>query len=454
MIGKWWAAAVLVLCVTGGTAVPARAQVPAAAPVPSGALSGQVPASPARQLTARQSAAEAIAQDAGEYARTYDVSLAQARARLLAQEQTVPVTDAIAIELADRLAGIAIEHRPAYRIVVLLTGDAPVPDRVVVAGGMTVPVVFRTGAAVTRGALELALASHQAELAAAVAHPPGMGIDLATGELVVIVNPSDADREGVTALTDRLTAIAGVPVRVRTDRVVSANMAAEGGARVVGIDPADGRRYACTTGFVVTDGARTAIATAAHCPDELSYVSPAGERQVLPFVGQWGWGYQDVQVNASDLALQPFFFADTGKTVSRAVAGRRALTSTRAGDVVCHRGERTGYSCAAVELVSFAPAGQLCGGACLPTWVTVAGPRCQGGDSGAPVFLGNRAFGLVKGGSYRSDRSCAFYFYMSTDYLPTGWRLLEEEPAAPITPAAPPAPTPLPFYPAQAPTRG
>lgn len=453
MIGKWWAAA-LVVGLTGAGALPARAQAPASTPVISGALPGQVPASPVRQLTVRQSAAAAIAQDAGEYARSYDVSLAEARARLLAQEETVPVTDAIAIELADRLAGIAIEHRPTFRIVVLLTGDAPVPARTVLAGGMTVPIVFRTGAAVTRGALELALASHQAELAAAVAHPPGMGIDLSTGELVVIVNPSDADREGVAALTDRLSAIAGVPVRVRTDRVVSANMAAEGGARVVGIDPADGRRYACTTGFVVSDGERTAIATAAHCPDELSYVGPAGERQVLPFVGQWGWGYQDVQINASDLALAPSFFADTGKTVSRAVVGRRALTSTRAGDMVCHRGERTGYSCAAVELVSFAPAGQLCGGACLPTWVTVVGPRCQGGDSGAPVFLGNRAFGLVKGGSYRSDRSCAFYFYMSTDYLPTGWRLLEEEPATPITPAAPPAPTPPPFYPAPAPTRG
>ncbi|NTS63546.1 hypothetical protein HRV97_00045 [Sphingomonas sp. HHU CXW] len=445
--------AMVVALWTAAAPIASAAQVagapPASAVAPSPTASPTSPPSPSAILSpARQSASDAIAQDAGEYARAYDVTLAEARARLLAQEETVAVTDAIAIELADRLAGIAIEHRPAYRIVVLLTGDAPVPARVVMAGGMTVPIVFRTGAAATRGALELALASHQAKLAAAVAHPPGMGIDLSSGELVVIVNPSDADREGVGALTSRLSGIAGVPVRVRIDRVVaSANMAAEGGARVVGVNPGDGRRYACTTGFVVTDGARTGIATAAHCPDELSYVGPNGERQALPFVGQWGWGYQDVQVNASDVALSPSFFADTAKTVSRGVAGRRALPSTRAGDVVCHRGERTGYSCAPVELVSFAPAGQLCGGACLPTWVTVAGPKCQSGDSGAPVFLGNRAFGLVKGGSYRSDRRCAFYFYMSTDYLPVGWRLLEDASAAPITPAPPPAPAPSPYYP-------
>ncbi|WP_193378571.1 hypothetical protein [Sphingomonas sp. Mn802worker] len=441
-IGRWWRGA-----------LGAVAMVAAASTGDAQVLAAPVQAPPTVAVEAdafppRQSADAAITQDAGEYARLYGVPLTEARARLIAQEETVPVTDRLAIELADRLAGISIEHRPAYRIVVLLTGDAPVPDRSIVAGGIAVPIVFRTGASATRAALELALASHQTELAAAVAHPPGMGIDLATGELVVIVNPSDVDREGVDALTARLTAIAGVPVRVRTDRVVaSADMMAEGGARVVGVDPADGRRYACTTGFVVTDGARTGIATAAHCPDELTYIGPNGEAQALSFVGQWGWGYQDVQVNASAVPLQPAFFADTGKTVSRAVAGRRALSSMRAGDVVCHRGERTGYSCAPVELVSFAPAGQLCGGACLPTWVTVAGPSCQGGDSGAPVFLGTRAFGLVKGGSYRSDRSCAFYFFMSTDYLPTGWRLLKDPTATHVVPAAPPAPAPPPYYP-------
>ncbi|MFK9326040.1 hypothetical protein ACJEKX_23930, partial [Escherichia coli] len=87
--------------------------------------------------------------------------------------------------------------------------------------------------------------------------------------------------------------------------------------------------------------------------------------------------------------------------------------STRAGDFVCHRGERTGYSCALVQLTDFAPAGDLCGGACLPTWVTVAGPTCKGGDSGSPVFSGTTALGVLKGASYRGDGSCVFYFYMS-----------------------------------------
>ena len=179
---------------------------------------------------------------------------------------------------------------------------------------------------------------------------------------------------------------------------------------------------------------RNGVVTAAHCPDTLSYVgkrfSDGGrEEWPLAFVGQWGWGYQDVQVNvatAPDVSYAPLFYADTAKTLARPVATWRYRTSTRAGDFVCHRGERTGYSCAVIAMVDFAPAGDLCGGACLPTWVAVEGPTCKAGDSGAPVFEGSTALGLVKGGTYRRDGTCLFYYYMSTDYLPQGWTLLHQ----------------------------
>jgi hypothetical protein len=216
-------------------------------------------------------------------------------------------------------------------------------------------------------------------------------------------------------------------------------VAVEGGARVVGTSPVDGRRYACTTGFSVTDGVRQGVVTAAHCPDTLSYIDPAGGPAVaLPMIGQWGWGHQDVQVNVTAGSASPYFYADTAKRFVRPVTGQRPRAAARAGDTVCHRGERTGYSCAPVELTDFAPAGDLCGGACLPTWITVAGPTCKNGDSGAPVFAGTTALGVLKGGSYRSDGSCAFWFYMSTDYLPDGWSLIRAEGTAPagFSPAA------------------
>ncbi len=384
---------------------------------PAGAAQTQMP--PPRVQTAQ----EALAQDAAEYARQNQVSLDEAGRRLRAQEESVAATDSIRAAYKHRLAGVSVEHEPAYRIVVLLTGAEPVPDRTVVAGGMEVPIVFRTGARATGVEVVSAWMYHRDRIKAAVGNVSGAGLDQRTGELVLMVKGSDADRYRPGELDSAMERLAGVPVRIRVLDREDRNLSVEGGARVVGIDPADGKRYACTTGFVVANGPRTGIVTAAHCPDSLTYIGPQGTRTELSFDGQWGWRHQDGQVHATPEALRPLFYADTAKTLLRTVTGSRPRASTRAGDFVCRRGETTGYSCGQVELVDYAPPGDLCGGPCDPVWVTVPGPSCKGGDSGAPIFLGTTAFGIVKGGNY-SRGTCNFYYYMSTDYLPTGWGLL------------------------------
>ena len=398
----------------------------------------------------------ALAQDAAEYAKAFDVPADEALRRLTAQAESVAVTDRLAERHRARLAGIAIEHRPVWRIVVHLTGDTPVRPEHVVLGGMVVPIAFETGARATRERVIWAMTYHQQQLRAALRGPPAMGLDPRTGELVVVLSNSSEKRD---ALEARLSRIAGVPVAVRLVERTDVNLADKadksdradkgdradtpaapapvepavpvieaGGARLEGLNPEDNRRYLCTTGFTITDGSRYGIATAAHCLDNLSYIGPKKASVPLDYAGQWGWGYRDVQINLASGTLPPLFFSDTDKKVLRPVTAERTRQGTRAGDFVCHRGERSGYSCALVELTDFAPAGDLCGGACLPTWVTVAGPKCKGGDSGGPVFIGSTAMGILKGASYRRDGGCAFYFYMSVDYLPAGWSLVTAPP--------------------------
>lgn len=369
--------------------------------------------------------AEAMARDAAAFAPTRGLTPDIALAQLRAQEGSVAVTDWIAGRYRDRLAGIAVDHVPDFHVTVLLTGDRPVADAAVRIGTIDVPIRFRTGARATRTRLLAAIDRHQAAIRASLLRPPGLGIDARTGELVVMVGAADATRDPPGVLRDRLAQLTGVPVRVAAIDRPGEDLGIEGGGRVVGINPVDGRRYSCTTGFVVEKAGRSGVVTAAHCPDNVEFVEPGRLAVPLEFAGQWGWGFQDVQVHASPQPLQPVFRAapDQG---ARSVVTWRNRESTRAGDVVCHRGERTGYSCAEVELVDFAPAGDLCGGACRPTWVTVAGPGCKSGDSGGPVFLGSTAFGILKGGSYRADKSCAFYYYMSVDYLPDGWTLMHQ----------------------------
>jgi hypothetical protein len=253
----------------------------------------------------------------------------------------------------------------------------------------------------------------------------GAGYDQRTGEVVLLVTPADAARIGVDAIRARAEQVGGVPVRVVVNALLESDMSVDGGGLVEGLNLLTNRQNRCTSGFVVTNGEINAITTAAHCPDQLTYVDRDGNSSpVLPMIGSWGAAYRDVQINGTADSPRPLFYANRGAGSLRRVETWRNVASTRAGDFVCHFGESSGYSCATVELTDYAPPGDLCGGPCSPTWVTVKGPSCIRGDSGGPVFSGGIAFGIAKGINRDDAGRCLFYYYMSTDYLPPPWRLL------------------------------
>ncbi|MGE5563407.1 MAG: hypothetical protein ACM3ZV_08860 [Bacillota bacterium] len=368
-----------------------------------------------------QTRQQALAQDAAEYAEQFSVTPEEALRRLKAQQDSVRETDAIASEFAERLAGISVEHSPQYRIVVLLTGSEPVADRA--AAG--VPIVFRTGAKATHAQAVAAMRRHLIDFRADLPGARGAGYDQRSGEVVLLITPAEAAQFGADAIRARAERISGVPVRVVVNPLIETNMSVDGGGLVEGVSSITKRRSRCTSGFVVTNGEIHAITTAAHCPDQLTYVEPDGSLSpTLPMIGSWGLGYRDVQINGSANSPEPIFYADRAAGSLREVETWRSVASTRAGDFVCHYGESSGYSCATVELTDYAPPGTLCGGPCSPTWVTVRGPSCIPGDSGGPVFSGNVAFGIAKGINRDDSGQCEFYYYMSTDYLPPPWRLL------------------------------
>jgi len=368
---------------------------------------------------------EALAEDATQYAAHFRVDSGEALRRLKAQQASVAATDAIAREFADRLAGIAIEHAPEFRIVVLLTGSEAVADR----SAAGVPIVFRTGALSTHAQALAAMRKHLIDLRTDLPNARGAGYDQRTGEVVLLVTRADVARFGQDAIRHRAEQIGGVPVRIVINELLESNLGVDGGGRVEGINTLNGRLNVCTTGFVVTDGERSGIATAAHCPDQLRYQDRDGNGFPLDFAGQWGVGYQDVQVNLSAAASEALFFSNRGAGTLRRLVSWRNVASTRAGEFVCHYGESSGYSCATVELTDYAPPGELCGGPCSPTWVTVRGPDCITGDSGGPVFNGGIAFGIAKGVNRTAAGQCLFYYYMSTDYLPAPWRLMVVTPS-------------------------
>jgi len=415
------------------------AWAPAFAQAPVAKVPDKAADTPAAAQPHIQTQIEALMQDGAEYARLYGVPLGQAMRELEAEQDSVAATEALAAEFRERLAGISIAHEGGFRIEVLLTGDEGVAPRTIVAGGMEVPVLFETGAPATREQILAAIVAHQADIRAALHSPPGMGVDPRTGRLVVMVNARDVGPDGTEGLAARFAEIAGVPAEVvvwgdEGGDTISALTAMAGGGRVLGFDPAINHKAVCTSGFVVTDGSRTALSTAAHCPDQLSYIDPEGTEAPLTMIGAWGARYQDVQIHvigtegATFAPPYPGFYADKGKTLLRPVTSWRNRSATRAGDLVCHRGEKTGYSCAEVAYPDYAPPGDLCAGPCEPNWVAVRGPDCKGGDSGGPVFAGTIAFGLVKGDSQSKDGVTALYYYMSIDQLPPGWTVAVSRP--------------------------
>ena len=215
-----------------------------------------------------------------------------------------------------------------------------------------------------------------------------------------------------------------MPVRIVINDLLEQNMGVDGGGRVEGVGSVTGRRNVCTSGFAVTNGRGQGIATAAHCPDELTYHDKDGTTTHTPLRGPGRACLPGRADQHRTGGAQPLFYADRGADSLRAVTTWRNRDSTRAGDFVCHYGESSGYSCAEVELTDYAPPGTLCGGPCCADLGDGTGPSCVPGDSGGPVFSGDVAFGIAKGINRTPSGQCKFYYYMSTEYLPPPWRLM------------------------------
>ena len=116
---------------------------------------------------------------------------------------------------------------------------------------------------------------------------------------MLLVTREDAKRFGIDAIRARAEQVGSVPVRVvdqRAQRNQHERRRRRPGRRA---QPQTNRRNLCTTAFVVTNGETNAITTAAHCPDQLTYVDRDGTTIDLPMIGSWGAAYQDVQINGS-----------------------------------------------------------------------------------------------------------------------------------------------------------
>lgn len=344
----------------------------------------------------------ALARDEAEVARTLGVAADSLSTAL----DLVPLAGALQEYLESSgtpgFGGMFVDLAPTYKITVLSSpgGGATVKDAIVAANlPDLLPFVEVNETPFTESAL-LAAMKEVWNLNPALI--TSLDLDIRTGTLLVTVaTPQDIDvLTSQIAATDAPIPAASVTVEVggTTDDVDS-----YGGLNL------DSPNGGCTSGFSVTPtaGGADGVASAAHCPN--NNVTENGV--TLNFVAQaWG-GSQDAQWFHTPNMPDVNKIKDGGSS-TRNITSRTSRSGMVVGNPVCHYGRTSGYGCGQIYSKNYNPTNQGFDDKTYdPTWIRVS--CCsEPGDSGAPWFYGNSAYGINKG--HTSDGNAIF---MAQNYL-------------------------------------
>lgn len=272
------------------------------------------------------------------------------------------------------LSGVSVEVRTGEVLVRLVAGATSVLD-------FQVPESYQVK--VLEGGKYTArqFADEATRIAAALmslnVHHHGVEYDPRAGEILLLVgNEQDQiDLAGLTEYPFRIEVVEGL--------VGSAN---RGGVRMT----------SCTAGFSVRiPSGNTGLLTAGHCGNTQSYsTAPAGSISYSStYVAGLNSPSADLQWHrlTSHTPVNQFYGSSATTATTRVGTGTAYV-----GQLLCHRGKTTGYSCGGVTSVTHAPPSSwnVCGGsACSANWVRVSGVDLAnlGGDSGGPWFSGGYA---------------------------------------------------------------
>ncbi len=386
---------IILLIVTAGSFLVSKQSV-------ADVLAGPLP--PIQPL----SAASAELMDARAYAAYHRVDVLEARRRLQAENQMSTVVDLLRKGAGKRYAGLWIEHRPSFRMVVRLVGKEPAPEGLKSAlANSPVPVVFQSGAVASQSDLLDKVHSALPILLATFPDMSGTDVDVKTGEVVLTVPAVGKARAAALTKVPALARRLGAAVRIDFIDSPLTDQSVRGGSALTD----------CTSGFVVANSAGTrGFVTAGHCGNTETYTDFDGTVTTSTFQSETFDADQDFQWHTTPQTEVPEFYADL-ITSARVLTGRRLRSSTAVGNTTCHRGATSGYSCGSVQSTTYQPtyAGACNGFTCTSTYISVTGTglTCAGGDSGGPWFNGQTAFGIHKAG----NTPCTLAVYTSTDYL-------------------------------------
>lgn len=329
-----------------------------------------------------------IIEDAKVYAVDIGVDLEEAVRRLKLQSPAGDLNAKLAANESDIFAGSWIQHSPEFKIIVLFTKNGDERLRPYIDGGILADIVeVRT--------VNQTLAELEKIQADAILTVHDLNIPVESG-----INIFDNRVELYVINQARLY-----------DKLANTNKQLPDNVYVVQVDKLSQEETdifaglslsQCTSGFSVeNDSGTKGITTAAHCNNTQSYGGTD-----LPFQGSaYGSSYDFQWHTAPGFTVRNLMFDGT---YNRYVYSTRHRNDQELNEFVCKHGKATGFTCGYIINKSHQPSGMAA------TFIRVHRDNVnlsEGGDSGAPWFSGNTAYGVHIGGI--GDDA----YYMAVNYL-------------------------------------
>ncbi len=320
--------------------------------------------------------------EAQYYSTRFRVPLAEATARLALHEKLADegLEDRLKAAYPSEFAGLYLEHTPQHRLVIRMRGGHwPDVKRHIRTPGLAAIAQMR-GARNSGAKLSKTMAE-----AIRLLDRQGLKADVQIDAMANEVQVLATDPRPVIA------AFAKAPGDFTALRVKKVAALAKPTAIIGGGE----RLSTCTSGFGVRFNGYTGITTAGHCQDTQYWYY---NNQLLPFQSGAYSGSYDIQWHTASghTVTNRIFIGPEYRTITAVVPrASQALQS-----VVCKYGRTTEYTCGTILSNTYRPSGVPNATA---TYVRMGDPnevQAQSGDSGGPVFFGQKAYGSIVGALY------------------------------------------------------
>lgn len=395
-----------------GVAGGASAALPNEAPLVSESHNREVEDHAGPLASEKLTADEVATVDATAYAGDHGTTVVEARERLLQLKTIGDVFAALKARFPSTFAGGWIKHEPALEGVARFKGVVPVDARDVVdacqrdsrCAGASPGSSWTQVPGVTHVALVTVVGGAARSLAELSWFADVVHADIVAQWDTSVVTSYDVSSGGVEVSIEtplHLRDLSDAELRhllppSAKDAAVTVMFSIEpvagdehtyGGAKT----PYDGGSGYCTTAFAVVKSGTRGFLTAGHCSNDRSYQQPSdGATYNAPYQSQHRGDWGDYQWHTTGHAEYAEFYSSS--THRRDVINGQ--WNIEQGDYLCVYGRRTGYSCSDVYRTSVT---NTFDGFTHKRLVAMEEHETDGGDSGGPWFIGERAAGTHSG---------------------------------------------------------